>query len=153
MKAWNFKVKSNPQEIGKKLDSALGSVGGFVFKMDPGTNDSITFKVRKRSLNYLNFIRENQIIVNGKLLETDAENETDIEISFTQHFLTILYVSFFVSLGLLSIIVGISRNAILLYGGILLVIGIALWIDVRKNSERNIQKYKTLISEILGSEK
>ncbi len=104
MKAWNFKVKSNPQEIGKKLDSALGSAGGFVFKLDTGTNDSVTFKVRKRSLNYLNFIRENQIIVNGKIFETDTENETDLEISFTQHFLTILYVSFFVGLGLMAII-------------------------------------------------
>ncbi|WP_159523438.1 DUF423 domain-containing protein [Sunxiuqinia indica] len=149
MKTWNLKVKSNPQETSKKLDSALGSIGGFVFRMDTGTKDSIIFKVRKRSLNYLNFIRENQIVVNGKILETDSENETDLEISFSQHFLTILYVSFFVGLGLLALILGISNNATMLYGGILLVIGIVLWIDVRKNSEKNVQKYKTLISEIL----
>ncbi len=149
MKAWNFKVKSNPQEIGQKLDAALGSGHGFVFKMDPGTNDSITFKVRKRSLNYLNFIRENQIIVNGKIFGTDTENETAIKISFTQHFLIRLYVFVFVSLGLLAIVFGISSNAILLYGGVLFLIGIALWFDVRKNSEKNIQKYKTLISGIL----
>jgi hypothetical protein len=154
MKAWNFKVKSNPQEILKKLDDTLGSVNGFVFKMDHDKNDSVTFKVRKRSLNYLAYIRENQIVVNGKILKTDTENETDLEISFTQHFLTILYVSFFGSLGLLAIILGISSGATMyIYGGILLAIGIALWIDVQKNSKRDIQKYKTLISEILECEK
>ena len=153
MKAWNFKVKSNPQEIIKKLDDALGSVKGFVLNMDNDRNDSLTFKLRKRSLNYLNFIRENQIVVNGKILETDSENETDLEISFSQHFITILHVSFFLGLGLLAIILGISNSAIMLYGGILLVIGIALWIDVQKNFKKDIQKYKTLISEILGCEK
>lgn len=152
MQTWNFKVKSNRQEISKKLDSALGPVSGFVFKIESGTNDSVTFKVRKRSLNYLNFIRENQIILRGKIFETDTD-ETDLKISFTQHFLTILYVSFFMALGLLAIILGISKSQIILFGGILLVIGIALWIDVRKNSERNIQKYKALISEILEVEK
>lgn len=50
MKAWNFKVKSNPQEISKKLDSALGSVDGLVFNMNHDKNDSVTFKVRKRIL-------------------------------------------------------------------------------------------------------
>ncbi len=149
MKTWNLKVKSNPQEISKKLDSGLGTIGGFVFRMDTGTKNSVIFKVRKRSLNYLNFIRENQIVVNGKILETDSENKTDIEITFSHHFLTMLYVSFFVGLGLLAIILGISNRATMLYGGISLLIGIALWIDVRKNSERNIRKYKTLISEIL----
>lgn len=149
MKAWNLKVRSNPQEIGQKLDAVFGSAGGFVLKMDAGTNDSIRFNLRKRSLNYLNFIRENQTIVHGKALETDTPNETDLEISFTPHFLSIMYVSLFMCLGLLSIIVGISSNAILLYGSILFVIGMALWMDVRKRSERNIQKYKKLISDIL----
>ena len=154
MKAWNFKVKSNPQESIKKLNSAFGSADGFVFKMDHDKNDSVTFKVRKRSLNYLAYIRENQIVVNGKILKTDTENETNLEISFSQHFLTILYVSIFVSLGLLAIILGRSSNAAMyLFGGILLAIGIALWIDVQKNSKKDIQKYKTLISEILGCEK
>ncbi|WP_163710718.1 DUF423 domain-containing protein [Mangrovibacterium lignilyticum] len=154
MKAWNFKVNSNPQEIAKKLDAALGAVGGFVFKMHPGANDSVTFKVRKRSLNYLNFIRENQIIVSGQLAETDADNETGVEIAFTQHFLTILYVSVFVVLGLLSIIAGISRgSAMYVYGGILLAVGIGLWIDVQKNSKKNIQKYKALIAELLEIKK
>jgi len=151
MKAWNFKVKSNPQEIIEKLDDALGSVKGFVFKMDNDRNDSLTFKLRKRALTY---IRYNQIIVNGKILKTETENETDLEISFSQHFITILYVSFFWSLGLIAIILGISSSATMyIFGGILLVIGIALWIDAQKNFKKDIQKYKALISEILGCEK
>ena len=151
MKAWNFKVKSNPQEIIEKLDDALGSVKGFVLKMDNDRNDSLTFKLRKRALTY---IRYNQIIVNGKILKTETENETDLEISFSQHFITILYVSFFWSLGLIAIILGISSSATMyIFGGILLVIGIALWIDAQKNFKKDIQKYKALISEILGCEK
>jgi len=151
MKAWNFKVKSNPQEIIEKLDDALGSVKGFVLKMDNDRNDLLTFKLRKRALTY---IRYNQIIVNGKILKTETENETDLEISFSQHFITILYVSFFWSLGLIAIILGISSSATMyIFGGILLVIGIALWIDAQKNFKKDIQKYKALISEILGCEK
>jgi hypothetical protein len=150
MRAWNFKVKSNPQEIIKKLDSAFGSVDSFVYNVDHNKNDSAAFKVRKRSLNYLNFIRENQIIVNGKILETDTENETNIEISFTQHFLRILYGSIYLVFGLLSIILGIINSAtIFIIAGFLLLVGIAIWIDVQKQFARNIQEYKTLFSEIL----
>ncbi len=151
MKAWNFKVKSNPQEIIKKLDDALGSVKGFVLKMDNDRNDSLTFKLRKRAITYM---RYNQIIVNGKILKTDTKNETDLKVSFSQHFITILHVSFFLSLGLIAIILGISSSAAMyIFGGISLVIGIALWIDAQKNFKKDIQKYKTLISEVLGSEK
>ena len=147
MKAWNFKVKSNPQEIIEKLDDALGSVKGFVLKMDNDRNDLLTFKLRKRALTY---IRYNQIIVNGKILKTETENETDLEISFSQHFITILYVSFFWSLGLIAIILGISSSATMyIFGGIFLAIGIALWKEEQKSFKKNIQKYKTLISEIL----
>lgn len=152
MKAWNFKVKSNPQEIIKKLKSALGSVDGFVFNMDHDKNDSVTFKIRKRVLYAYQFILFNQIIVNGKILKTGTENKTDVEISFTQHFLTTLYVSMYCGFGLFAIILGISRSATMfIVGGILLVVGIALWIDVQKRFERNVQKYRTLISEIVNT--
>jgi len=151
MKVWNFKVKSNSQEIVKKLDDALGSVKGFVYKMDKESNESLTFKLRKRALTYIGY---NQIVVNGKLLKADIENESGLEISFSQHFLTILHVSFFWVLGLIAIILGLSSSATLcIIGGISLVIGIALSIDVQKKFKKDIQNYKTLISEILGSEK
>lgn len=150
MKTWNFKVKSNPQEIIKKIDSALGSVDGFVFNTDHDKNDSVTFKMRKRVLYAYQIILRNHIIVTGKMLKTDTENETDVEISFTQHFLTTLWVSIYLGFGLIAIILGISRSAAMyIPGGILLAIGIALWIDVQKKFKKDSQKYKTLISEVL----
>lgn len=154
MKTWNFKVRSNPQEISNKLDSGFRSADGFVFNMDHDKNDSLTFKVRKRVLYGLQIILHNVITVNGKMLKTDTENETDIEISFTQHLLTKLNVSIYLVFGLLAIILGIKGSAIIfIIAGFLLAVGITLWIDVQKKFEKDIQKYKTLISEILEVEK
>jgi len=153
MKNWNFKVKSNIQEIIKKLDSTLGSADGFVFNIDNGKNDSVTFEVHKQGLYafYLMFV--NKIIVNGKILKTDTENETNIEISFTQYFLwkLIIFTHMFLGLGFLIVIIsGISSSAFMyIPGGILLAIGIVLSIAVHKKFEKDIQEYKTLISEIL----
>jgi len=152
MKKWNFKVKSNVQEIIKKLESTLG-VDGFVFNIDNDKNDSVTFKVRKRGLYafYLMFI--NKIIVNGKILKTDTENETNIEISFTQYFLwkLVIFTHMFLGLGfLIAILLGISSNVYMFIpGGILLAVGIVSWIAVQKKFEKDIQEYKTLISDIL----
>jgi hypothetical protein len=154
MQEWNLKVKSNVQEIIKKLEATLGYVDGFVFNIDNDKNDSVTFKVRKRGLYAFQIILLNRIIVNGKILKTDTENETDVEISFTQDVLTklIMFINIFFGLGLslTALISGINSNSyMLIAGGILITIGIALWFDVQQRFERNIQKYKTLISEIL----
>ncbi len=155
MKKWNLKIKSNVQEIINKLDSALGSVDGFVFNIDNGKNDSVTFKVRKQGLYafYLMFV--NKVIVNGKILKTDTENETNIEISFTQYFLwkLIIFTHMFLGLGfLIAIISKISSSAFMyILGGILLAVGIVLWITVQKKFKKDVQEYKTLISEILES--
>jgi hypothetical protein len=110
--------------------------------------------VRKRGLYAFQIILLNRIIVNGKILKTDTENETDVEISFTQDVLTklIMFINIFFGLGLslTALISGINSNSyMLIAGGILITIGIALWFDVQQRFERNIQKYKTLISEIL----
>jgi len=155
MKKWNFKVKSNIQEIIKKLNSTLGSADGFVFNIDNGKNDSVTFKVRKRGLYAFYLVFINKIIVNGKILKTDTENETNIEISFTQYFLwkLVIFTHMFLGLGfLIAIFSGISSSAsFYIFGGILLALGIVLWIAVQKKFEKDIQEYKTLISEILES--
>jgi hypothetical protein len=155
MKEWNFKVKSNIQEIIKKLDATLGSADGFDFSRDKGENDSITFKVRKRGLYafYLMFI--NKIIVNGKLLKAGSENETNIEISFSQYFLwkLVVYTHVFLGLGFLIILISgiISSAYMLIPAGIFLAVGIILWFAVQKKFAKDIQEYKTLISEILAS--
>ncbi len=153
MKKWNLKVKNNPKEIGKKLESALGSVNGFVFNMGHDKNNPVTFKLRKRVLYAWYMIFQNWTTVNGRLLKMNTENKTNVEISFNQHFLIklIIFTHLFLGLALLfAIILGINSSAfIYIIGGILLVIGIVLWIAVQKKFEKDIQKYKTLISEIL----
>ncbi|MBU2907534.1 DUF423 domain-containing protein [Arenibacter algicola] len=155
MKAWNFKVKSNLLEISKKLESALGSLNGFVFDMDNDKHNSITFKMRKRILYAWYMVFHNWTIVNGKLFKTDTEYETYVEISFTQHFLItlIIFTHMFLGLGfLIAIISGMSSSASMyILGGILLAVGIVLWIAIQKKFEKDIQEYKTLISEILES--
>ncbi len=155
MKKWNFKVKSNVQEIIKKLDATLGSVDGFVFNINNDKNDSVIFNMRKR-VHYLSqILHVNRITVNGKILKTDTKNETNVEISFTQHFLVtlIIFTHMLLGLGLLIAIISgiISSASIYISGGLLLAVGIVLWIAVQKKFEKDIQKYKTLISEILES--
>jgi len=151
MKAWNFKLKSNPQKIIKKLDSALGSVNGFVFNVENDNNNSVTFKVRKRILYGFQTILRNHIIANGKMTHTDTENETDVEITFNQHFLNTLEIYIFLILGLLAIIFGIISNNTTgyIFGSIFLAVEIPFLIFVQKQFARNIQEYKTLFTEIL----
>jgi hypothetical protein len=93
----------------------------------------------------------NHIIVNGKITQTDTENETNVEISFNQHILNILEVSIFLVLSPLAIIFGIitSNPTASIFGGILLVVGIAYLIWIKKEFVRNVQEYKALFSEIL----
>lgn len=155
MKTWKFKVKSNPNETSEKLKSALKSVDGFVFNINRDNNNSVTFKVRKRILYAWYMVFQNWTIVNGKLLKVDTEDKTDVEISFDQHFLIKLIVSIHPLLGLgllVAIISGINSSAYMyIIGGILLALGIILWIGVQKKFEKDTQKYKTLISQILAS--
>jgi len=87
------------------------------------------------------------------LSKTDIENETDVEISFNQHFLwkLVIFTDIFVGLGILiTVILGESRSvSMYLIGTIILAVGVMLWIRVQKKYESNIQEYKTMISEIL----
>ena len=153
MKKWTFRIKNNPKNISEKIESQLGSVSGLVFNMNHDKNNSITFRMRKRIQYawYLLFL--NSIVVKGKLSKTDAENETDVAISFNQHFLWKLVIFTDLSVGLGFLIAVISGNnssaSMYLIGTIILSIGIILWISVHKKYERNIQEYKTLISGIL----
>ena len=150
MKAWNFKLKSNPQEISKRLNSSLGSGNGFAFNMDDTKKEFVTFNVRKRILYGYQVLLRNHIKVNGKIFENNVENESNVEISFNQHFLTVFYVLMFLISGIVAIIVGLFSNMIaILYGVGLLVIGIALWLDVNRRYKKDIQQYKTLIGNIL----
>lgn len=154
MKEWNLKVTSNVQEIIKKLNSTLGSVDGFDLNVDDAKKNSATFKLRKRGLYAFQTIFLNRIVVNGTVYKASAENESDVKISFTQDFLAKLillgYIISGLALSLIAIISGIESNIyMLLAGAFVLILGVAFWFDVKRRFEKNIQKYKTLISEIL----
>jgi Flp pilus assembly protein TadB len=154
MKKWNFKVESSPKEISKNIESALESVNGLVFNMNHDKNNSITFKMRKRILYAWYLFYLNSIVVNGKLSKTDIEKETDVEISFNQHFLWKLVIFTDMSVGLgffIAVISGkISGASMYIIATTILAVGVILWIRVQKKYERNIQEYKTMISEILA---
>ena len=155
MKAWNFKTESNPTDISKKLESKLGLDNGFVFSVNNDEKKSITFKIRKQILYGWYWAYQNWTIINGKLLKIDTEDNTNVEISFNQHFLIklIMFTHIFLGLGLLiAIISGISNsNSLYIFGGIILVLGVFLWVALQRKFERDTQKYKTLISKILES--
>ena len=151
MKNWKYKVQSSPKEVIQNLDAALVSASGFIFKLD---NNSESFRIRKPVKYPDQILHRNRIIVNGKISNTNSENKTDIEISFTQDFYMKMTVFSIIIFGgmLLALISRISNGAImyLLVGGVL-VLGIILWIALQRKLEKDTQKYKTLISEILGN--
>ena len=82
MKRWNFKIESNSQEIITKLESVLGSVDGSVFNISHDENDSVIFSFRKRVQYPEHILFRNKVIVKGKIIKTDAENESIVELSF-----------------------------------------------------------------------
>jgi len=153
MKKWNFKVESNPKQISTKLESALKPVAGFVFDLNHDKNDSITFKLRKRILYAWYLLINNSIILNGKISKSSSKNDTEVEITFTQHFLSklIIFTHVFIGLGLLIVILsGVSsKSYFFIAGGVSLGIGILSWFAVQKRFNKNVQEYKTLISDIL----
>ena len=115
--------------------------------------NSVTFKVRKKILYAWYMLFLNYIIVKGKLSKTAIEDETNVEIIFTLHFLMALiiftYVLLFFGL-LITIILGINNSLLMFVTGvILLAVGVLLWIEFQKRTDKKVQEYKTLISEIL----
>jgi hypothetical protein len=153
MKAWSFKLNNSPKEISDKLETELRSIGGFVFNINRNENSSVTFKMRKRILYVWYWAFQNWTIVNGELLKNNTENTTDVEITFNQHWLIrlIIFTHVILVLGLLiAIISGINIDpSVYILEAILIGLGIALWIAIRRKFQKDIQKYKSLITEIL----
>ncbi|APG59862.1 hypothetical protein [Christiangramia salexigens] len=153
MKRWNFKLKSNPNVISENLKSSLNSDYGFVLIIKNEGSDLILFKIRKW-LNYAWYIiYHNNVIVNGRLSKTDTDNETNVEISFKQHLLWKLVIFTHLVLGLIFVIaIILSKNTgVAMYSLALgtIAVGIFLRLRLQKKHERNIEEYRTLISEIL----
>src|SRR5690606_38921233 len=113
MRAWRFKLKKSPIEISEKLESELKSIGGFVFNLNHEINKSVTFILRIRILYAWYIAFQNWTVVKGELSHHDTENETNVKITFNQHFFIklIIFTHIFLILGLLiAIISGINVN-------------------------------------------
>lgn len=152
MKAWRFKVKSSPKEISEQLKSELQSIGGFVLNMDRANTQAVNFKIRKRFL-YIWFMAfQNWTVVKGEMLNNAAENETEINIRFNQHFFIQLVIFTHVILvgGLLAVIISEIdvHNTLYVLLGLLIISGIVLGFAIQRKFEKDIQKYKSLMSEI-----
>lgn len=152
MKKWNYKVKSTPQGIVNKLNAAFRTADGFVFNMEHDKNDLIVFDFHKPVRYPDQILHRNRIMVNGRILKTDTENESNIEFYFNQHLFMILTVFSIVFSGLVLIAIILTRStnvSMYLLGGVLIAVGIVLWLALQKKFEKDIQQYKTLISGIL----
>ncbi|GAA4327312.1 hypothetical protein GCM10023115_24800 [Pontixanthobacter gangjinensis] len=153
MKNWNFQVKNSPEEISEQLKSSLENAKRFAFDMKNNKYNLINFKLRKRLLLPFEINLQNNIIVNGKISKTSSGNETDVEVSFSQHPLSklIMYGHIILGLGFLAAMVLEYSNNFYTYliVGILLLIGVLLGSHLKRNFDKNVQEYKKLISEIL----
>ena len=153
MKAWNFQVKNDPKEVSRRLESSLGGTKGFVFKVNSDKKEPVKFKIRKRMLLGFEINTQNNLIVNGKLFPADPENKTDVKIDFRLHPLSkvLLYGHLILGLGLLGgVALEYSSNTYMwIIGGILLATGVFFGLHLKKEFERQVHEYKTLISGIL----
>ncbi|TQI71184.1 hypothetical protein JM79_2111 [Gramella sp. Hel_I_59] len=153
MKDWSFQVKNSPLEISKQLKSSLENAKRFAFDMKNNKHNLINFKLRKRLLLPFEINTQNNIIVNGKISKTSSGNETDVEVSFSQHPLSklLMYGHIILGLGFLAAIILEYSNNFYTYliAGILLLIGVLLGFHLKRNFDKNVQEYKKLISEIL----
>lgn len=152
MKIWRITLKGSPNEISEKLEKDLKSIGGFVFNINRKKSTSVTFKLRKRVLYVWYWAFQNWTIVNGELLRNNTEDTTDVEITFNQHWLIklLIFTHIILVLGLLiTIIYGININSsVYILESVLIALGIILWIALQRKFKKDIQKYKSVITEI-----
>lgn len=139
MKHWKFTTKRNTKEVFKSLRTK-----GFVFQQ----NDKTNFTLRKRILYPFYLIFQNSLVVSGKMVNTADENETEVEISFQQHFLwkslVVVHQLLFLAWGIALIVQSNFVTGTLLLGASAL-----LWSAVRLKYQRNIAAYKTLFTKLL----
>lgn len=150
MKNWNFKLKKRPKEVIEKLTSELNSIGGFSFN----NKNTTTFSFRKRILYPWYYAFQNWTVVNGELVENNADNMTEVKISFKQHFLiiVILFTHLILGLGLIFGLFLATNNQPLTYilGGLVIVFGIFIWIMATRKFKNDSEKYKALLTNAFG---
>ncbi|MDT0645439.1 DUF423 domain-containing protein [Zunongwangia sp. F260] len=150
-----FQVKSSPKEIGKKLESSLGSAGKFVFNISDDKINSVRFKLRKRMLLGFELNSQNHLIVNGKILKAGNGDKADVKIYFTPHILSklVIFANIILGLGFLAAVVleVNSHSYMYIIGAIFLVTGILLALHLQRTFKEHVQEYKTLLSDVLKS--
>ena len=108
--------------------------------------------MRKRILYAWYMAFQNWTVVKGELLNNDIENETNVKITFNQHFFIrlIIFTHVILVIGfLIAIISGENVNtSMYILVGTLLILGIVLWLAIQRKFENDIQKYKSLMTEI-----
>ena len=153
MKNWSFKIKDNPISIMESLKSSLKPINDFSFNIESENKSVINFKMRKRIMYAWYLIYQNNLIVDGKLLNNGSSNETEVQVSFQQHILwkIIIGMDILLGIGLLAVLFSgkIQGISVYLLGIGVFVAEVFLLIHLRKKYERNIQEYKNLISDIL----
>ena len=154
MEKWSFKVRNSPKGISEKLYSSFGELKNVVLDVNH-EEKSGEFKVRRRMFFMYGISDTTNIIINGKTLKTPTDNETNIEISFTQSLIGKLLVYGHIVLGLGFIIGLILKSDINSYiftaGGIVLTIAAVLGLHkmAQDNFNKHVKEYKTLFSRIL----
>lgn len=153
MKKWNFIAKNSPLEIISKLEKTIGLTNGFVLKITPVENDSIQFSMRKRIKYGEQILHRNIVIVLGRVYKTDEENKSNVTNTFSQHFLMTFTLAVTLGVGLIAAISGIIvSDSMYLPGGTIIAVLFLLLVIALKKFEKDIQEYKTLISQILEIE-
>ncbi|MGJ8660297.1 MAG: DUF423 domain-containing protein [Cellulophaga fucicola] len=154
MKNWNFKMKTSPKEAAQKLEAELGSIKNFDFQVNRTSNNSFTFKMRKRILFAWGIIFHNHISVKGDLSPNIEEKQTDVNISFDRHLLTKAVILTYLFIGICWTVLLLSgaNNSFYMYlvGGIALVVGIILWLYEKRVFDKKVEEYRTMISSILN---
>lgn len=150
MKNWSFKLKKRPNEITEKLESELDYIGGFVFEK----KKSSAFSFRKRILYPWYMAFQNWTIVHGKLSNNNNENATSVKISFRQHFLIrlIVYAHIIFGVGFVFglLFTSIKEPSTFILGGLIIALGIIIWIATVRKFKKDAEKYKGLITATFG---
>ena len=151
MSNWKYKVQSSPRDILLKLESAFVPDSGFKLNVD---SSSSSFKIRKPVRYPDQILHRNRMVVNGLISKTNADNETHVDISFKQDFYMNMTVFSMISFAaiLIFLIARLSTGvSMFLFGGVVLAVAFVLWMALQKKLKSDTEKYKVLISEVLGN--
>ncbi len=153
MSKWDLKIRKNTREVIHRLKNSFDSKNSFVFNLDETKNDFIKFEIRKRAHHMFQISNGNIINANGVIFKGTTTEETDIQIDFSHHILTKLLIAIYLISCLVMIIFiqKMTENPYIIVGSVIcaIILGTLSYLEIKSKFEKNIMKYKKLISEIL----